>query len=84
MLLISSNILMSTLEKSNENIVEEKYGNYDLIVGYQKSSLFLNNSDVDKINEFDNVQQTSPFLYPYIGKGNPYKKRLKYNQCMWD
>ncbi|MDU9691979.1 ABC transporter permease [Priestia aryabhattai] len=77
MLLISSNILMSTLEKSNENIVEEKYGNYDLIVGYQKSSLFLNNSDVDKINEFDNVQQTSPFLYPYIGKGNPYKKEIE-------
>ncbi|GAB1786758.1 ABC transporter permease [Priestia aryabhattai] len=77
MLLISSNTLISTLEKSNENIVEEKYGNYDLIVGYQKSSLFLNNSDVDKINEFDNVQQTSPFLYPYIGKDNPYKKEME-------
>ncbi|NGY85456.1 FtsX-like permease family protein [Bacillus megaterium] len=77
MLLISSNILMSTLEKSNENIVEEKYGNYDLIVGYQKSTLFLNNNDVDKINKFENVQQTSPFLYPYIGKDNPYKKEME-------
>lgn len=77
MLLISSNILMSTLEKSNENIVEEKYGNYDLIVGYQKSSLFLNNSDVDKINKLENIQQTSPFLYPYIGKDNPYKKEME-------
>ncbi|MFP7736823.1 ABC transporter permease [Priestia aryabhattai] len=77
MLLISSNILMSTLEKSNENIVEEKYGNYDLIVGYQRSTLFLNSSDVDKINKFENVQRTSPFLYPYIGKGNPYKKEME-------
>lgn len=77
MLLISSNILMSTLEKSNENIVEEKYGNYDLIVGYQKSSLFLDSSDINKINKFDNVQQTSPFLYPYIGKDNPYKKEME-------
>ncbi|UOO43786.1 ABC transporter permease (plasmid) [Priestia megaterium] len=77
MLLTSSNTLMSTLEKSNENIVEEKYGNYDLIVGYQNSRLFLNNSDIDKINEFKNVQQTSPFLYPYIGQDNPYKKEME-------
>ncbi|WP_255906743.1 ABC transporter permease [Priestia aryabhattai] len=77
MLLTSSNTLMSTLEKSNENIVEEKYGNYDLIVGYQNSSLFLNTSAIDKINELKNVQQTSPFLYPYIGPDNPYKKEME-------
>ncbi|NGY76346.1 hypothetical protein F6Y02_08380 (plasmid) [Bacillus megaterium] len=63
--------------------MKKKYGNYDLIVGYQKSTLFLNNNDVDKINKFENVQQTSPFLYPYIGKDNPYKKKWNFSQCMW-
>ncbi|MGG3927425.1 FtsX-like permease family protein [Metabacillus fastidiosus] len=76
-LLISSNILMSTLEKSNEDIIKEKYGDYDIIAGYQTSSSFIAGNELAKINKLENVQTTTPFLYPYIGNDNPYKKELE-------
>ncbi|RAS85171.1 FtsX-like permease family protein [Priestia endophytica] len=76
-LLVSSHILMSTLEKENDDIVKQKYGNYDIIVGYQTSNKFLSQNKIEKINEMKDVQATTPFLYPYIGKDHDYKSEME-------
>ncbi|UOE59149.1 ABC transporter permease [Priestia filamentosa] len=76
-LLVSSHILMNTLEKNNEDIVKQKYGDYDVIVGYQTSSKFLDEDKVDKINTMKDVQKTTSFLYPYIGDDNNYKREME-------
>ncbi|BCC33976.1 MULTISPECIES: FtsX-like permease family protein [Bacillus] len=73
-LLIFSNILIHTVEKSNEKTIKEKYGDYDLIIGYKDSNQFLSQEDINTINNLKEVKSSTPLLYPYIGEQNPYKE----------
>ncbi|PEA54838.1 hypothetical protein CON64_11080 [Bacillus pseudomycoides] len=67
-LLVSSQILITSVEESHRNSIREQYGDYDLVVGYQNSNQFLSNQDIEQIKNIDHIMDTSPFLYPYLGK----------------
>ncbi|MFI8710288.1 ABC transporter permease [Bacillus sp. NPDC077411] len=73
-LLIFSNILIYTVERSNEKTIKEKYGDYDLIIGYKDSTQFLSQEDINTINNSKEVKNSTPLLYPYIGEQHPYKE----------
>ncbi|REK57208.1 MAG: hypothetical protein C6P36_08730 [Geobacillus sp.] len=51
MLLVISQILILTVERSNEYTLREKYGNYDMLVGYQTDKHHLTEDDITFINQ---------------------------------
>ncbi|RAL24560.1 ABC transporter permease [Thermoflavimicrobium daqui] len=69
-ILVISQILLATLEQASELGIKQKYGNYDLMVGYQKTKQFLSESDIAKIKRIPQVKEIAPFYYPYIDE-NP-------------
>ncbi|MGY0434425.1 ABC transporter permease [Bacillus rugosus] len=71
MLLIISQIMMATLEQSNEKSVLEKYGNFDLISGYNGSTKKLSANDLQTIKGFSDVNQITPMLFPYASENMP-------------
>jgi len=75
-LLIAATVLMATLEHANTSIVKEKYGDYDLVVGYQSAESFITPHIVHKIQHLDDVEKTTPFLYPYIGKEHSFQDEM--------
>ncbi|MCY7793618.1 ABC transporter permease, partial [Bacillus haynesii] len=71
MLLIISQIMMTTLEQSNEKTVLEKYGDFDLVSGYNGSTKKLSAKDLQTIEGFPDVDQITPMLFPYASKDMP-------------
>lgn len=68
MLLVISQILILTVERSNEHTLREKYGHYDMLVGYQTDKHHLTEDDITFINQIPGVKNSTPLLYPYIGE----------------
>ncbi|MCI0768215.1 FtsX-like permease family protein [Bacillus sp. TL12] len=77
MMLIISQILLYTVEKSNEKSVKQKFGNYDMLAGYQTNEFQLSKQDISFIDAVPGVVQSSPLLYPYLGKNNPQSELLE-------
>lgn len=76
MMLIISQILLFTVEKSNEESVKQKYGDYDMLAGYQTSKDHLSNEDISFINKIPGVKKSSPLLYPYLGNKDTHSALL--------
>jgi putative ABC transport system permease protein len=67
-LLITSQILIASIETSNEITLKQKYGDYDLEVGYQYDVPYLTDQDVKWIKQLKEVKESTPTYYPYLGK----------------
>ncbi|BFH59472.1 FtsX-like permease family protein [Paenibacillus azoreducens] len=76
MMLIISQILLFTVEKSNEATVRQKYGNFDMLVGYQTNKQYLAQEDLAFINNIPGVIQSSSLLYPYLVKDKSQSELL--------
>ncbi|WP_020620538.1 FtsX-like permease family protein [Paenibacillus daejeonensis] len=80
-IIASSQILMASIEQSNEASVKELFGDMDMYVGHQLSMEHdtdepLSEEEVQQISSLEHVAAITPMLYPYLGK------EAEYN--MWD
>lgn len=71
LLLVSSQTMMSTLQHSTEVSARERFGDFDLIAGYNKGQRLLSSKDITWINNLEGVQETTPILLPYTAGHMP-------------
>lgn len=68
LLIVAAQILMTSLEEAHEAWVKETYGEYDMSVGYFQSDKFLNESEIEEIESYKQIRDSSHYLYPYFGR----------------
>lgn len=71
-LLVIVQILLASLQESNEQTIKDLHGDFDIVVGYQDSHKSLTKSEIDTIERIEGVEKISPFLYPYLNKEDKY------------
>lgn len=67
-LIVLAQILLASLEKSNEMGIKEQYGDFDLVVGYQTAEHTVEAEEIEIIKNIEGVENVSLFLYPYLNK----------------
>lgn len=71
-LIVIVQILLASLQESNEQTIKELHGDFDIVVGYQDSHKSLTKSEIATIETIEGVEKISPFLYPYLNKEEEY------------
>lgn len=72
-LIVIVQILLGSVQESNEKTIRENLGDFDLVVGYQDANKSLTNSEIETIEGIDGVEKITPFLYPYLNKEDEYE-----------
>ncbi|MFT9819302.1 FtsX-like permease family protein [Lysinibacillus sp. NPDC056185] len=71
-LIVIVQILLASLQESNEQTIKDLHGDFDIVVGYQDSHKSLTKLEIDTIETIEGVEKISPFLYPYLNKEVEY------------
>ncbi|MDM5230065.1 FtsX-like permease family protein [Lysinibacillus pakistanensis] len=71
-LIVIVQILLGSLQESNETTISDIHGDYDLVVGYQDGHKSLTNKELNTITDMEEVETVTPFLYPYLNKEEEY------------
>lgn len=71
-LIVIVQILLASLQESNEQSVKDRHGDFDIVVGYQDSYKSLSKTEIEKIRTIEGVEKISPFIYPYLNKEDEY------------
>lgn len=71
-LIVIVQILLASLQESNEQTIKDLYGDFDIVVGYQDSHKSVTKSEIETIEAIEGVEKTSPFLYPYLNNEEEY------------
>lgn len=67
-LIVVAQILIASLEASNERAIKDQHGDFDLVVGYQTAEKSVETDELETIKGLNGVENTSPFIYPYLNK----------------
>lgn len=67
-LIIAIQVLIASIEASNEIAIKEQYGDYDLVVGYQTAEKSVSAGEIEEMENLESVEKTTRFLYPYLDK----------------
>ncbi|WP_428912125.1 ABC transporter permease [Niallia sp. Krafla_26] len=67
-LIVVVQVLIASLEASNELAIKEQYGDFDLVVGYQTAKNSVKPNEMEVIKGLEAVKNTTRFLYPYLDK----------------
>lgn len=67
-LIVVAQILIASLEASNEMAIKDQHGDFDLVVGYQTAEKSVETYELETIKGLNAVENTSLFLYPYLNK----------------
>ncbi|WP_106766262.1 ABC transporter permease [Paenibacillus faecalis] len=67
-LIVVAQILIASLEASNERAMKEQHGDFDLLVGYQTAEKSVEAEEIKAIKSLSAVEHTSLILYPYLNK----------------
>ncbi|MBO1001246.1 FtsX-like permease family protein [Pseudogracilibacillus auburnensis] len=67
-LIVVTQTLLASLEKSNEMVIKEQHGDFDLVVGYQTADRSVDADEIEVIKRMNEVENVSLFIYPYLNK----------------
>lgn len=71
-LIVIVQILLASLQESNEQSVKDMHGDFDIVVGYQDGHKSLSKTEIETIRTIEGVEKISPFIYPYLNKEDEY------------
>lgn len=71
-LIVIVQILLASLQESNEQAIKDSHGDFDIVVGYQDGHKSLTKLEIERIGSIEGVEKISPFLYPYLNKEDEY------------